>query len=203
MFTPLFLGGDLVSTAPGDMKGDGLLPLLPGADGFYVEFDVKLTSNDQDHWPAVWLMPIEHNGRQEDSPAGGQRSEPGDPMKFERWMELDVDEGGFGPGLTGTVHNWTGVYPKYLSTQNRNNVVNATLDRTVYHTYGASYDPKTETVAWWLDGVKLIETAEDVPTIAARQKFYLIVSCQSHLGVDKGDDYLMFVRRVRAYVPPK
>jgi hypothetical protein len=160
----LFLGGDLVSTAPGDMKGDGMLPLLGGADGFYVEFDVKLTNNDKDHWPAVWLMPIEHNGRQEDSPGGGQAGEPGDSLKFERWMELDVDEGGFGAGLTGTVHNWTGVYPKYLNTQNGNNVANATLDRTVYHTYGASYDPRTQMAAWWLDGVKLIETAKDVPT---------------------------------------
>ncbi len=198
----LFLGGDLVSTAPGDMKGDGLLPLLSGRYGFYVEFEVKLSSNDPDHWPAVWLMPIEHNSRQEDSPAGGQRGDPGDPMKLERWMELDIDEGGFGPGLTGTVHNWTGVYPHYRNTQNGNNVVNATLNRTVYHIYGASYDPHTQTVAWWLDGKKLIETRKDVPTIAAHQNFYLIISCQSHLGVDTGDDYLMFVKAVRAFVPP-
>ena len=97
----LSLGGDLVSTSR-DFSG-GKLPLLPGADGFYVEFEVRLSGNDPDYWPAVWLMPAEHSGKQEDHYEG-------DPAGFERWMELDVDEGGFGPGLTGTVHSWTGIW---------------------------------------------------------------------------------------------
>jgi hypothetical protein len=35
-------------------------------------------------------MPVEHNRKMLDS-------YPGDPAGFERWMELDVDEGGIGP----------------------------------------------------------------------------------------------------------
>jgi hypothetical protein len=188
----LRLGGDLVS-APRDFSAPGKLPALPGADGFYVEFDVKLSDNDPDHWPAVWLMPVEHNGRQQDHYAD-------DPKGFERWMELDVDEGGFGPGLTGTVHNWSDVYPHYKHIQNPNNVRREALDRTQMHTFGASYNPSTKTVAWWLDGVKQMSaTPPYVPDIAARQHFYLIVSGQSH---GKQKEHLTLLGGVRAYVPP-
>jgi len=126
----LTLGGDLVST-PRDFSA-GKLPLLPGADGFYVEFDVRLSDNDPDHFPAVWLMPAEHNGKQEDQYVG-------DPAGFERWMELDIDEGGFGPGLTGSVHSHYGIYSEgYQQIQNHNNVSRVAIDRTKKHTFGAS-----------------------------------------------------------------
>ena len=85
----LSLDGDLVST-PRDFSASKL-PLLSGKDGFYVEFAVRLSDNDRDHWPAVWLMPAEHDGKRD--------HHEGDPAGFERFMELDVDEGGFGPGL--------------------------------------------------------------------------------------------------------
>lgn len=188
----LKLGGDLVS-APRDFSAPGLLPALPGDKGFYVEFDVRLSDDDPDHWPAVWLMPREHNGRQEDRYAG-------DPKGYERWMELDVDEGGFGPGLTGTVHSWSDTYPHYRHVQNPNNVRKEPLDRSLPHTFGASYDPKTQTATWWLDGVRQMSaTAPHVPEVAARQRFYLILSAQSHRAKK---DYLMFVSGVRAFVPP-
>jgi len=188
----LSLGGDLVS-APRDLKTPGLLPALPGDTGFYVEFDVRLSDNDPDHWPAVWLMPFEHNGRQEDHYSG-------DPKGFERFMELDVDEGGFGPGLTGTVHSSEGIWPKYKHVQNPNNVRKEPIDRSVTHTFGASYDPRTQTATWWLDGVRQMSaTAPYVPEIAAQQRFYLIVSAQSH---SQQKDYRMFLSRVRAFVPP-
>lgn len=188
----LKLGGDLVS-APRDFSGPGRLPALPGEKGFYVEFDVRLSDSDPDHWPAVWLMPWEHNGRQEDCYEG-------DPKGFERFMELDVDEGGFGPGLTGTVHSSEGVWPKYKHVQNPNNVRKEPLDRSKKHVFGASYDPQAKTATWWLDGVRQMSaTSPYVPDIAARQRFYLILSAQSH-GAKKG--YLMFVSGVRAYVPP-
>ena len=122
-------------------------------------------------------------------------------------MELDVDEGGFGPfpgGMTGTVHNWTGGYPNYHNDQHSESS-KAALDRTAFHTFGASYDPRTQTVAWWLDGAKLGNTKEKVPAIASQQHFYLIMSCQSHTstkGNGTGVDYTMLVRRVRAFVPP-
>ena len=187
----LSLGGDLVS-GPRDLAAPGRLPALPGDRGFYVEFDVRLSDNDPDHWPAVWLMPWEHNGRQEDHYEG-------DPKGFERWMELDVDEGGFGPGLAGTAHNWTDVYPHYKHIQNPNNVLKVPLDRSQWHTFGASYDPAGKTATWWLDGVRQMSaTSPYVPDIAAKQHFYLIISAQSH---GKKTEHLMFVRAVRAYVP--
>src|ERR1700722_6047344 len=72
----------------------GALPLLSAAKGFYVGFAVRLSDNDQDHWPAVWLMPQEHDVHQSDH-------QPGDPPHYERWMELDINEGGLGSNLSG------------------------------------------------------------------------------------------------------
>ncbi|MBC7289304.1 MAG: glycoside hydrolase family 5 protein, partial [Armatimonadetes bacterium] len=69
------LGGEVVSL-PLDFSR-GKLPLLPGADGFYVEFEYWLSDDDPDHWPAVWLMPAEHNPR-------GDDHYPGDPPDFRR-----------------------------------------------------------------------------------------------------------------------
>lgn len=188
------LGGDLVSTAR-DFSG-GKLPLLPGIDGFYVEFEVRLSDNDPDHFPAVWLMPAEHSGKQEDH-------YPGDPPGFERWMELDVDEGGFGPGLTGTVHSWTGIWqgdPPYQRVMNPNNVSKTPLDRSQRHTFGASYDPVRQQATWWVDGVQQMSAGHPyVPGVAAKQHFYLIISAQTHGG---NKPYHMFISGVRAYVPP-
>ena len=121
----LSLDGDLVSM-PRDFSA-GRLPLLAGKDGFYVEFDVRLSDNDRDHWPAVWLMPAEHDGKRDHY--------EGDPAGVERFMELDVDEGGFGPGLAGTVHSTEGVYPKWKHIQNPNNVSSVAIDRSQKHTF--------------------------------------------------------------------
>ena len=190
----LSLGGDLVSTSR-DFSG-GKLPLLPGPDGFYVEFDVRLSGNDPDYWPAVWLMPAEHSGKQEDHYEG-------DPPGYERWMEFDIDEGGFGPGLTGTVHSWTGIWgqgPGYQHVQNPNNVPKTPLDRSQVHTFGGSYDPTRQQVTWWVDGVEQMSAgAPYVPAVAAKQHFYLTISAQTH-GAKK--PYEMLIRGVRAYVPP-
>eukprot|EP01047_Picozoa_sp_COSAG01_P039753 COSAG01_NODE_3303_length_6294_cov_3.018402_2_plen_967_part_00 len=189
------MGGSLTSTPP-NMRGKKGLPLLPGRFGFYVEFEVRLSSNSSDHWPAVWLMPIEHNARQEDS-------YPGDPPHYERWMELDVDEGGFGPGLTCTVHSHVGIYPHYNQTFNRGNVLKKPLNRTQWHTFGASFDPKTQQVSWWLDGTERLSAGPPaVPQIARNQNYYLIISAQTH-STKRGEpavDYWMLVRRVRAFV---
>jgi hypothetical protein len=188
----LSLGGDLVSV-PHDFS-TGKLPLLLGRDGFYVEFEYWLSDVDPDHFPAVWLMPAEHNGARQDRYGG-------DPPDYERWMELDIDEGGFGPGLTGTVHSHYGIYEqKYQHIQSPNNVSRVALDRTKKHTFGASYDPRSQTVTWWVDGVKQMSAGSPyVPEVGARQSFYLIVSAQSH---GKQKPYSLFVGGVRAYVPP-
>jgi hypothetical protein len=186
----LGLGGDLVST-PRDFSA-GALPVLPGSNGFYVEFDVRLSDNNEDHWPAVWLMPVEHN-------AQGQDSYPGDPPGLERWMELDVDEGGWGPGLLGTVHSWSGLWPNYTNIYNPNDLSPVALDRSQKHTFGGSYDPVHGRVAWWVDGELQMRTGSPyVPAIAAKQHFYLILSAATH---GKNISCLMFVSGVRAYVP--
>lgn len=195
------LGGEIVS-APHDFS-EGLLPYLPGSDGFYVEFDVWLSDNDPDHWPALWLMPKEHNWKREDN-----YPELGDPPGFQRWMELDVDEGGFGPGLTGTVHHWFGIWEEgFKNIQNPNNVSPLPLDRTQKHTFGASFDPKHLIVTWWVDGVPMMSAGGKfcpyqpscVPVVARKQNFYIIISAQSH---GKQKPYRIFVSAVRAYVPP-
>jgi hypothetical protein len=186
----LKLGGNLVS-APLDFSA-GKLPLLPGATGFYVEFDVWLSDNDPDHWPAVWLMPAEHDGKHDHY--------EGDPPGFERFMELDVDEGGFGPGLAGTVHSTEGVFPKWKHIQNPNNVAKLPLDRSQKHTFGASYDPVQQKVTWWVDGQEQMSAgAPYVPAIAAQQHFYLLLSAQSHKAKKP---YFTFIGGVRAFVPP-
>jgi len=188
----LSLGGDLVST-PRDFSG-GKLPLLPGCDGFYVEFDYWLSDSDPDRFPAVWLMPAEHNRAKSDV-------YPGDPPEFERWMELDVGEGNFGPGLMGSVVYTWGIYPNWERILNDyNHISPLPLDRSQKHTFGASYDPIHRLATWWVDGVKQMSAgAPYVPEVGAKQHFYLIISAQSH-GAQK--PYSMFVSGVRAYVPP-
>jgi hypothetical protein len=190
----LSLGGELVST-PRDFS-PGALPLLPGSNGFYVEFDLQLSDNDSDHWPGVWLMPVENNPQEQDCyPA----LYPHDPPRFERCMELDVEEGGFGPGLLGTVHFWTGIPPKVSSIANPNNTSPVPLNLSQKHTFGASYNPVHQTVTWWVDGVyQMKATAPYVPAVAALQHFYLILTAYSH---GKNLPYTMSVSGVRAYVP--
>jgi len=136
---------------------------------------------------------VEHNLKHQDHYRG-------DPPNFERWMELDVDEGNFGPGTMTTVVSWQGIYPNYRKDLNENHISHIPLDRSQWHTFGASYDPVKSQVAFWLDGKKtLTASAPDVPAIAAKQHFYLIVSNQEH---KQHIPYLMYLRAVRAYVPP-
>jgi hypothetical protein len=187
--------GDLVSCPRkwDDVK-NAKLPFLPGKDGFYVEFEVSLSDNNPDHFAALWLMPIEKI-------LGKMPIYEGDPEGMERWMELDVDEAGFGPGLTGTVHNWWGFkYPNYHHLQNPNNVRREKLDRTARNIFGASYDPKTRTVIWWLNGkMQMSATTPYVPSIAEKQNFYLIMGAQRR---SKKVPYKMYVHAVRAFTTP-
>ncbi|MGE4238796.1 hypothetical protein, partial [Hydrogenophaga sp.] len=187
-------GGLLATAKP--TAHPGQFPLLRGDRPFYIEAQVALSSNHRDHFPAVWLMPIEHNPRMEDV-------YPPDPKGFERWFELDIDEGGFGPGGHHTAISWTGIYPNYKKIQNPNPTSKEPLDRTRPNVFGVSYSPDTLTVRWWLNGRQVLEAAHPyVPEIARRQNFYLIVSAQSHNNVS---DYQMTFMGVRAFagdVPP-
>jgi hypothetical protein len=169
----------------------GRFPLLSGARPFYIEAQVALSSNHRDNFPAVWLMPIEHNLRMEDVYEG-------DPKGFERWFELDIDEGGFGPGGHHTAISWTGIHPNYKKIQNPNPTSKVPLDRTQPNVFGVSYSPDTLTVRWWLNGQPVLEASHPyVPEIARRQNFYLILSAQSHKNIS---DYQMKVMGVRAFV---
>lgn len=169
----------------------GAFPLLSGARPFYIEAQVATSSNHRDNFPAVWLMPIEHNLRMEDV-------YPPDPKSFERWFELDIDEGGFGPGSHHTAISWTGIYPNYQKIQNPNPTSKLPLDRTQPNVFGVSYDPATLTVRWWVNGQQVLEAAHPyVPEVARKQNFYLIVSAQSHKNISQYDMKFM---GVRAYV---
>ncbi len=169
----------------------GQFPLLSGARPFYIEAQVANSSNHRDNFPAIWLMPIEHNRRMEDVYAP-------DPKSFERWFELDIDEGGFGPGGHNTAISWSGIWPNYKKIQNPNATSKVALDRTLPNVYGVSYSPDTLTVRWWLNGKQVLEATQPyVPDIARRQNFYLIVSAQSHRN---NTDYQMKLMGVRAFV---
>jgi hypothetical protein len=169
----------------------GQFPLLSGARPFYIEAQVATSSNHRDNFPAVWLMPIEHNPRMEDVYEG-------DPKSFERWFELDIDEGGFGPGGHHTAISWSGIWPNYKKIQNPNPTSKVPLDRTQANVFGVSYSPDTLTVRWWLNGKQVLEAAHPfVPEIARRQNFYLIVSAQSHKNISH---YQMKLLGVRAFV---
>jgi hypothetical protein len=169
----------------------GALPMLAGSNGFYAEFDIRLSDNNSDHWAAVWLEPMEAaNLTDWYSP---------DPAGFHRWMEFDLQESGWDTGLAGTVHAWTGFITNQTSIYNSNNCPPAVFDMSQKHTFGGSYDPIHQQVAWWVDGVQQMTAGSpDVPAVAVQQHFYLILSTWSHgLNVP----YSMYVTGVRAYVP--
>lgn len=181
----------------------GALPLLSGSQGFYIEFDARLSDNDPTHWPALWVMPQEHSGG-----SGNPIHDiyPGDPAGYERWMELDVDEGGLSQskGAMCSVISWTGIYSSgYTSNTSNNWSTGIALDRTIKHTFGASYDPVNRQVTSWIDGVKRWQTpvnCSSVPTIAAQQHFYPILSLW-RTDTTPHKSYTMYVSGVRAYVP--
>ena len=165
----------------------GLLPLLPASAGFYVEFAERLSDNDPDHWPAVWLMPQEHNASKSDHAAG-------DPPGYERWVELDVDEGGINKtGHHGTVISWYGIYPSYQHQNESNNPVSSpVMDRTQEHIFGLSYDPVSATVTWWVDGVNVgTASTAGLPSIIKNYHYYLIMCNQTH-GLNH--PYNMYIR---------
>jgi hypothetical protein len=153
----------------------GALPLLLGSAGFYVEIAERLSDNDMDHWPAFFLMPQEHNLRHQDRLST-------DPVGYERWMELDVDEGGFNGGHHGAVINWSGLYPHYVN-QNGSNDPPSTfgMDRTQVHVFGLSYDPSAKKVTWWVDGANVgSASTQQIPSVVNGYHYYLCIAAQNH-----------------------
>jgi hypothetical protein len=175
----------------------GALPLLPASAGFYVEFAERLSDNDPDHFPAVWLMPQEHNGRHQDHMAG-------DPSDYERWVELDVDEGGFNGGHHGAMINWYGTYPQYQH-KNFSNDPPSTfgMDRTQEHIFGLSYDPAGKKVTWWVDGVAVGgASTESLPSTFNSHHYYLIMGAQNHGLNHPYKMYLPYFSAWSTGVPP-
>ncbi len=180
-----------VSSAPRNMK-PGKIPLLSGEKGFYIEFEARISDNDNDHWPALWLLPIEHNFRNEDS-------YPPDPGSFQRFQEIDVEEGGFSPGPMGTAIAWSGVFPNYKRVRSNPNLHNAPIDRTLRHRYAVGFDPRNLTMSFWFDD-KLQYTAKSpaVSEVARKQNFYFFTNAQGHA---KQKPYTLNVIRIRAFAP--
>lgn len=185
-------GGE-VATAPFDLRGAHGLPYISGRDGFYVEVEYSLSDNDKGNLPVVAVLPRERNARKE-------CVYPGSPKGFEHWMELYVDEGNPGQGMSGTVWNRWGVEGVgYHFEKNGNNVQWRKIDRSKRHTYGASYNPRKGAVYWWLDN-RFSHGASwaAVPDVGARQNFYIVVRAKERAD---GKPYKMYVHGVRVYVP--
>jgi hypothetical protein len=188
----LVLASGAVVTTETRKSLPGLMPLLPASAGFYVEFAERISDNDPDHWPAVWLMPQEHNVHQADHA-------PGDPPRFERWLELDVDEGGFNKsGHHGAMLSWSGIFPHYERQFAANDPVSSPpMDRTQEHIFGLSYDPVRTTVTWYVDGVSVgSASTAGLPAIIKEHHYYLIMSNQTH-GLHR--PYNMYIRYFTAW----
>jgi hypothetical protein len=160
----------------------GSLPLVDASRNFFVEFDAAISGKNPDHFPALWMMPVQHSGREEDRIADGTQS----------WTEIDIDEGGFSPGAFGNVLTWRGKFPKYAKTTYRPTISNSDFDRTRFHRFGFSYVADTHTATWWLDGRPGGPVV--IPPLPAHQ-YYLIMSAQSH---GKNVPYTMTIRRIRS-----
>lgn len=180
------LGGS-VSTINMKSKQGGL-PLLPGKDGFYIEFLARIDDASKDHFPALWLNPVEHNANEDDRAFSNRRLE-------QHWMELDVDEGGYQDGMLGTVHEWRGNFPHYQRKQNPHPAPRK-LDRTKFHTFSAYYDPVNATVKWWVDDE--LHNEAPAPAIGSNLKYHVVMSAQTH---GKNEPYKLIVKRVRVFVP--
>jgi hypothetical protein len=187
----LSLGGLVATQRLNSTEGE--LPYLLAGKGFYVEFAVTLSSNDADHWPAVWLLPQEHNLALSDHLAS-------DPAGYERWMEIDCDEGGFYSGSLHTLIDWQGIYPHYTSTPwNNYGEAPTGIDRTVEHIFGVSYDPVGQVVQYWLDGAKAFaHSTSTISTIINTYHYYLIMNAASH-GANTA--YEMKIRYASAWIP--
>lgn len=179
------LGGSVATINMNSKQGS--LPLLPGEHGFYIEFLARIDDASKDHFPALWLNPIEHNAKEDDRAFSNRRLE-------QHWMELDVDEGGFQDGMLGTVHEWRGNFPHYQNIQN-SHAAPEKLERTKFHTFSAYYNPVNATVKWWIDGE--LNNEAHAPVVGSNLNYYVIMSAQTH---GKNEPYKLIIKRVRAFV---
>jgi hypothetical protein len=180
------LGGGVSSETHASKSGP--IPFLSGANGFYVEFAMRLSSNDADHFTGLFLQTAEHNLAKTDHLST-------DPAGYERWTEIDVSEAGYGPGSLASVINWWGIYPHYNSQVFNSWGHDAALDFTKEHRFGVSYDPATNVLQWYIDDVP---TFKSTPPNSVLKNFhyYVVMEAGSH---GSHIPYDMFVRYVTAY----
>ncbi len=179
------LGGEIATAS--NKSDPGNLPLIRPSKSFRVEFNVKISSNNPDSWPALWLMPIEHDAKQSDHYNGR-------PVGFEQWVEIDVDEGGFGAGTHGVMINWEGKWPSYQRARMYGPKTSRTfLDRTKFHNFGFEYNARKNIARWIIDGKYSSEFDVD---IMPNHRYYIIITAESH---GEMVPYNLFVKRIRLY----
>ena len=184
----LSLGGSVSSETRASKAGG--IPLLSGAQGFYVEIAMHLSTNDSDHFSGLFLQTAEHDLAKNDHLST-------DPAGYERWTEIDISEGGYGTGSLATVINWEGIYPHYTS-----QVLNSwgathdeTLNWTTEHRYGVSYDPITNVLQWYVDDVPTFKATPDA-AVMKQFHYFLEMGAGSH---GSHTPYDMYVHYVAAY----
>jgi hypothetical protein len=168
----------------------GAIPLLSGAQGFYVEFAMRLSSNDTDHFSILYLQTAEHDLAKNDHIST-------DPAGFERWTEIDVSEGGYGTGSLATLVNWEGTYPHYTSqlTNSWGLTHDVAFDWTVEHRYGLSYDPIKNVLQWYVDDVPTFKATPNA-TVMKQFHYFMLMQAGSH---GSHTPYDMYVHYVTAY----
>jgi hypothetical protein len=196
---------------PNDMSV-GALPPLSGNLGYYVQYETALNDDNADYFPGVYQDPMEHTLHSATDFYGnslypGNGLDPGDATGFERWLELDVDEGTFGPSGEGT-HNaaidWAATYnetdkkyePASIAAQFAGTTV---LERKNWHTFAASFNPSTMLITWYLDG-NVEFTSGFVPLEALLQ--HPIIQMESADKAGTSPTYSQYVANVRVYQAP-
>jgi hypothetical protein len=180
-------GGGITSETHASKQG--AIPLLSGAQGFYVEIAMHLSSNDSDHFIGLFLQTAEHDLARDDHLST-------DPAGFERWAEIDLSESGYGPGSLNSVMNWEGLWPHYVPHVINNYGEEAAVDWTKEHRFGVSYDPTTEVLQYYLDDVPTFKTRPPPDPVISLYHYYLVMEAGSH---GSHVPYEMFVHYVTAY----
>jgi len=180
------LGGAVWSQA--HRGKEGALPYLTGAQGFYVEFAMRLSSNNNDHFEGMYLQTAEHTM--------GLDHLSTDPAGYQRWTEIDVSESGYAPGSLATVINYYGISPNYSRTLlNDWGYIQTPIDYTKEHIYGVSYDPATNALQYYIDNVPTWKAT--LPGSVIKDYHYFLVMESSSHGAKT--PYDMYIRYVAAY----
>jgi hypothetical protein len=129
-------------------------------------------------------MPIEHNAAQTDH-------DPDQPHGFEKWVEIDVDEGGFSSATHGVMIEWSGKWPNYNRKIYGPGNSNFMLDRTKYHLFGFRYDAVNKTATWSIDNTN--SKSFQVPWMP-EHKYFAIMTAASH---KLNKPYTMYVKNIK------